>query len=141
VAFASTRWAESQVELGSIIGISQAMISGVVSGTKPGGGRILKSLSSATGISMEDILSGVGLHKLRAKTESHPSRVQHENRTRAAEALAKLFDMPFDEIVDIFDELGVALPSEVSATTWFDVGRLAIERRKAGLALTRRITP
>lgn len=139
--YAAFHWASNQPELSASTGISQPMISNIISGNKPGGGRTLRALSRATGISSEDILSGAGLAKLKTRGHEQGERRQSEERTRAAEALAKLYDMSFEAVVEIFEELGVVLPSEVSALTWFDVGRSAIERRKSGLALTRRLPP
>lgn len=139
VAFAATSWAKSETELAERCGLSQAMISSVMAGTRGTGIRSLRALSAATSISTEDISSGVGLLKLRARMSSPTGNANDEGRLRAARALAELFGLPITETMSIFDELGVSLPIEVPASTWFDVGRSALERRAAGRAVTKRL--
>jgi transcriptional regulator with XRE-family HTH domain len=136
VAYASSRWAESQTELASRAGVSPGMVSAVISKKKKAGGRTLRGVSTATGIPSEEILSGVGLEKLKSLQQSGDEKTSTEARVRAMQALSLLYDASFDDVVSIFKEIGSVLPSGATATTWFDVGRAAIERRRSCLPLT-----
>lgn len=138
-ACASSHWG-SQLKLAELTGLRQPTINGVINGTANAGSRSLLALSHITGIPIEEIISGVGVHKLRARAGDPALEQAQLNRLRAARALAELFERPLADMLALFDELGVALPVEVPATTWFDVGRSALERRAAGLELSRRLS-
>jgi transcriptional regulator with XRE-family HTH domain len=140
VAFAADKWAKSQSELAEKAGVSQGMISIVRSGMKRAGGRTLLGISSATGIPVNEILSGVGLAKLRAGALGSEEQRRAEKRIRACQALAIVFETDFAEFDRLFAEIGLELPTDVPAATWFDVGRAAFERRRAGLALLRQVS-
>lgn len=137
VAYAATEWAENQSELAAMAGVSPGMISSVISKNKKGGGRTLRGISLATGIPSEEILSGLGLAKLKTKGKSGQERREAEALTKAAQALALICDAEFGDVMAVFAELGSILPKEAPASTFFDVGRAAIERRRAGLPLRR----
>lgn len=127
----------NQSEFARRCGISQAMVNYAMNGPKPAGGHTLRRISEATGIPIEDILSGVGVHTLRSRGMSGDANASA--RLVAAKALAVLFGMPIDEVMSVLDELGIELSCEASAKVWFDVGRAAIERKQAGSTLSRKL--
>lgn len=131
VRYASTEWARSQYELAEAAGISQSMIAYVLSGTRPAGGKTIRAIAEATGVSIEEMLSGAGLSALRSRASNGLLRDQSDKRHRATEALAKLFNMQFSEVEAIFEDNRIILPSSAPVTSWFDLGRAYIEQRQA----------
>lgn len=125
----------SQMALSRATGLSQPTINGIISGAAGPGHKSIRAVASVTGVSPEEILSGVALVKLSARGKNAADGIAQRERMRAIRALSELYDMPYSEVSELFDDLGVRLPAEVPATTWFDVGRAAIERKNAGLAL------
>lgn len=113
------------------------MISSVRSKAKKAGGRTLRGVATATGIPAEEILSGVGLAKLKARLASGVDRKHAEARLKAAQALAIVLDVSPGDAMAILDEIGVSIPNAAPTSTWFDVGRAAIERKRAGIPLIR----
>lgn len=137
VAFAAENWAGGQAQLAEMVGVSPGMISLVRSRQKKAGGRTVRGVATATGIPVEEILSGVGIAKLKARLESGTDRKHAEVRLKAAQALAIVLDVSPGDAMAVLDELGVSIPSTAPASTWFDVGRAAIERKRAGIPLSR----
>jgi transcriptional regulator with XRE-family HTH domain len=136
VRYAASNWASSQHELAAAAGISQPMINFVISGTKPAGGKTVRKIAEATAIRIDDIVSGAGIEILKARAATGVDREQAQAQNKAAEALATLYDLPFKEVIGLFGELGISLPGHVPATTWFDVARAAIEKKRAGVKLS-----
>jgi transcriptional regulator with XRE-family HTH domain len=128
----------SQLKLAKATGLRQPTINGIINGTANAGSRSLLALADICGITIEDILSGAGAMKLRSRRGDAAHEASMISRHRAAKALSELFEMSLPEALSIFDELGTFLPVEVPATVWFDVGRSAIERKRAGLEVSRR---
>jgi transcriptional regulator with XRE-family HTH domain len=127
----------SQVAVANRTGLSQPTVNGILSRKDGVGHKSLLAISKVTDISVEDILSGVGAAELRARRGTTLDRANSLNRRKATRALIELFDVSADEVEEIFDELGRTLPAEVAPEIWFDTGRLALERRRRGLPLTR----
>lgn|SRR5512133_459504 len=135
MAYAANSLFGSQMALAKATGLSQPTINGIISGAAGPGHKSIRAVAAVTGVSPEEILSGVALVKLTARGENAADGIAQRERMRAIRALSELYDMPYSEVSDVFDDLGIRLPAEVHATTWFDVGRAAIERKNAGLAL------
>lgn len=129
----------SQLALADATGLSQPTINGIVSERYGAGHKSLLAVSQVTGISVGDILSGAGAIKLRAGSKGTVQTKNDLNRLRACRALAELTEAPLDEIESIFQELGTVLPEEVPAEVWFDAARAALERKRRGLPLTRKL--
>jgi transcriptional regulator with XRE-family HTH domain len=127
----------SQVAVANRTGLSQPTVNGIIAKKDGVGHKSLLAISKATDIPIEDILSGMGAVELRARRGTSLDRVNSANRRKATRALVELFDVSAEEVDEIFDELGASLPSEVAPEIWFDTGRLALERRRRGLPLTR----
>lgn len=130
--------AGGQSALARSTGIAQATIGGVLADRRAGG-RTLRALAQATGVPVDEILNGSGIYRLRALNGSKVDQANTLARLRATRALSELFELTVGEVSEIFDELGIILPEAVPATIWFDAGRSAIERRKNGLEITRRL--
>ena len=131
LAYAASKWAPSQKKLAAACGISQPMISRVIGGYETVGGKLLTRVSETTGISIEDILSGAGLRRLKARSAPGGLIVEMEEaKLRAAESLAKLYGIDVDDVLALLDASGVMIPSGAPATTWFDVGRGMVESRR-----------
>jgi transcriptional regulator with XRE-family HTH domain len=127
----------SQVAVANKTGLAQPTVNGILAKKDGVGHKSLLAISQATGISIEDILSGSGAVKLRSRSGPAVDGKNSLNRLKATRALVELFDVTQDEVEAIFDELGTSLTSEVAPEIWFDTGRAAIERRRRGLPLTR----
>lgn len=127
----------SQIAVANRTGLAQPTVNGILSQKDGIGAKSLWAISQATGISVEDILSGAGAIKLRERSGPAVDNTNALNRLKATRALIELFDVTQDEVDAIFDELGTSLPDAVAPEIWFDTGRLAIERRRRGLPLTR----
>jgi transcriptional regulator with XRE-family HTH domain len=129
--FAALKVMGGHAELAAEAKISRSMVSYVISGTKPAGGKTIRAIADAMGVTVEEMLSGEGLAILRARAAKGTDRIQAEKRKRAASALATLFDLPFRDVDSIFDEHGIVLPLSSPAASWFDIARAYIERRQA----------
>ena len=136
----SAFFAEASVFFGSqqaaadACGVSQPTVAGIISQKEGFGHKSLVGISRATGIPVDEILSGAGVIRLRARQNPTLDVASELNRLTATRALSILFGVPEEEISSLFTELGTSLPVQVPAETWFDVGRAAIERRRTGHA-------
>lgn len=135
----AVKWAGTQPKLAEMTGLAQATINGIMNLKAGFGHRSLLEIARVTGVTVEDILSGAGLARLRGRGTTAAEGVVQQHRTRAARALAELFGLPLSEALALLDSLGLVLPAEVPATVWFDAGRAALERRAIGDATARRI--
>jgi nitrogenase molybdenum-iron protein alpha/beta subunit len=107
------------------------MISYVISKKKPAGGKTVRRISEATGVSVDDILSGVGVSILRARRGKGLLIEQIEARNHAAKALSEIYGPPPAEFLRLFDETGILLPSGVPVSSWFDIGRATYESSRS----------
>jgi len=135
---AAVRQFGTQTALAKAAGISQSTIAGVIAQRYGGGHKAIAAVARVTGIAMEAITSGEGLIALESRRDPLFDAIGESNKLRAIRALAELYEQPLSDVTAVVDELGAPLAVGTPATVWFDVGRGAIERRAAGLALKRR---
>lgn len=116
----------------SKMGVSQATVAQLLSGTRNPGAKSLRALAEIQGVTIEGILTGLALRQVTARQDGGVDAANSLNMHHAARALAELYRIPVQDALDAFRELATTLPAEVPATTWFDAGRAAYERRLSG---------
>lgn len=129
---AAIDWAGGQTELAAKAKLSQPTINMLKGGIRGAGGKSLRNLAAATDTTIDEILSGAAIYRFEQNEMA-------QSRLDALEALARLYKMTVGDVDEVLEELGVEFPPGVGTGMIFDVARAAIERKRAGLEISRRI--
>ena len=129
VAFAADRCG-SQSSLARQCDVRQPTIAAIISGARGAGIKSLMAVATAMGVTVDDIVSGAATMRLRALSGTVVDVENHSERSRAARALATLYNLPLPDVFWLFDDLGISVPDLVPATVWFDSARSLLERRR-----------
>lgn len=136
---AAIRWAGGQSELAAITKLSQPTINMLKAGARGAGGKSLRNLAAATKTSIDDILSGAAVYQI-AVAGVNGATEAAKARLVALDAVARLYGITIGDVDAVLDELGIEFPDGVGARALFDVARAAIDRKRAGLEISRRIS-